>query len=49
MFAFDLKNANETTLFYAGSQSFPSGQINWLPATRQNYWSVSVSSTTVGS
>jgi len=56
MFAFDLRNADVVTYFYASSTSFPSNEsvslLRWVPHAgnvrpNYNYWSIGISNTTI--
>ena len=55
IFAFDLRNADVSTFFYVGSDSFPAGDLPllWInsvqsPDLMQNYFVISIANTTIG-
>jgi len=50
LFAFDLRNMDIASYFYAGSPSFPKEQITWIPRSESiigSYWMIKISNTTI--
>ena len=51
IFAFDLRNTEQITYFYIGSNSFPNNdqitKLTWITPVVVDYWAIPINSTTI--